>query len=127
MPGSPHSTIPPADVSLLLRVHAERAWLNSELATVLSQLEARAELDANELQAALAYLEVTCLGAALRGAETDDAHARLGRDPERDTLALAQQAFSYYSWLRLVRAALAARVEPFLGASPDQVFPAVRR
>jgi hypothetical protein len=113
----------PADASLLLRVHAERAWLGSELLAVVRQLEAPAALKAGQFHAALAYLEVAWLEATRRAAETDAAHERLERAPDRDALPLVEQALRYHRSLRLMRAALEARVEPFLGGSPDAVAP----
>jgi len=105
------------DTTLLLRVHAEHEWLQGELLALLDQLEDAASLQGNELQAALAYLEVTW-GEELRRAEqTDAAYERLQRACARDATAsaLGTQARGYYRWLRNFRHALAVRVEPYVG------------
>lgn len=107
------------DTTLLLRVHAEHEWLQGELLALLDQLEDAASLQGDELQAALAYLEVTW-GEELRRAEqTDAAFARLQRASTRDAAPspLGTQARGYYRWLRNFRRALAARVEPYMGGA----------
>ena len=68
---------PVSDVCLLLRAHAEQGWLNHELVPIVHQLEHRDSLAEEEVEAALAYLEVLWLEASLRAAETDAAYADL--------------------------------------------------
>jgi hypothetical protein len=107
---------PPTDAALLLRVHAEQQWLQDELVELLGQLEQPAALALDEMQAALAYLEVTWSEALRRAAQTDAAFLRWERrhwaagDGE-----LGAEARSYHRWLRRLRAGLCRRAEPFIG------------
>ena len=107
---------PPSDTALLLRVHAEHEWLHTELVPVLAQLEDPASLQAGELGAALAYLEVTWDEALRRAHDTDAAYEKATGDDQWDptTTVLVGEARRYYGWLRDMRRRLAGRVEAFL-------------
>lgn len=107
---------PFSDATLILRVHAEHQWLSEELGGLLDQLENPASLQADELQAAIAYLEVSWAEERRRARQTDGAYARLECHSDGASgHGLLRQACSYYRWLRGLRATLAERVEPFLG------------
>lgn len=107
----------PSDTALLLRVHSEHRWLQDELAGVLDELEDPTSLSAEQMRAALAYLDVTWSEGVTRARQTDCAYARLelAATAARERGSLIPQAFSYYHWLRSLRESLAERVEPFLG------------
>ncbi len=107
----------PSDTTLLLRVHAEQQWLHTELIPVLEQLEDPSWMGADEMRAALAYLEVTWDEARRRARETDAAHERLTGDDGWDptTTVLVGEARRYYGWLRDMRRRVSTRVAPFLG------------
>src|SRR6476660_10212502 len=47
----------PSDITLLLRVDAERCWLHREVIPVLRQVESSEQLPEEQVGAALAYLE----------------------------------------------------------------------
>jgi hypothetical protein len=110
---------PPTDTALLLRVHAEHQWLHSELLPVLEQVEDPTWSECGELDAAMAYLEVTWAEALQRARETDAAYERLAGDTSWDpaTTVLVGEARRYYGWLRDMRRRLTARVEPLLGSA----------
>jgi hypothetical protein len=72
----PLPTTPP-EISLLLRAHAEQHWLGREVLPVVSQVETREALPADQLPAALAYLEVVWAEAVRRAGDTDGASTRL--------------------------------------------------
>jgi hypothetical protein len=67
----------PPEVSLLLRAHAEQHWLSLEVLPVLDQLETRAGLPEEQVDAALAYLEVAWSEAVRRAGDTDGACTHL--------------------------------------------------
>lgn len=109
--------MPPPDVSLLLRTHAEQRWLSREVIPVLRQVETREDLPEDQFGAALAYLEVIWLEAMLRARETDAACDHLGAcrgDVEDETLC--QRAVRYYSSVKALRHAAARRVAPVLAS-----------
>jgi hypothetical protein len=72
-----HACDPPPDVSLLLLTHAEQHLLHREVLPVVRQLEGE-RLPAEQLPAALAYLEVVWADAAARARATDAALRHLG-------------------------------------------------
>ncbi len=72
----PLPTTPP-EISLLLRAHAEQHWLGREVLPVVTQVETREALPAEQLPAALAYLEVAWAEAVRRAGDTDGAFTRL--------------------------------------------------
>jgi hypothetical protein len=67
----------PADVSLMLRAHAELRSLTREVVPVLRQLETGDGLPDDQRDAALAYLELAWSQARRCAAESDAAHAQL--------------------------------------------------
>jgi hypothetical protein len=107
---------PPADVCLLLRAHAEARWLSAEVVPVLRELE-RDDLPAEQLGAALAYLEVLGIDARGRAAETDAARADL------DAIAPGQQAIHsdarrYHTAVRRLRTTIYRRLDRLI-ATPS--------
>jgi hypothetical protein len=106
-------TSPPADVSLLLRAHAERRWLSREVIPVLRQIETCEDLPEDQLPAALAYLEVIWAEAVGRARETDAERRRLdARDlTEQPLLARARR---YHRVVEALREAVARRVGQLL-------------
>ncbi len=104
-----------SDVCLLLRVHAERGWLDREVLPVLLQLEAQTGIGQEQLEVALAYLEVVWTQARVHACETDATLAWL----ERGSAAthLSERACSYYAAVRSLRDRLDARVSMLLARS----------
>jgi hypothetical protein len=101
----------PPDICLLLRVHGEQRWLVSRVIPALRQLEEPGAIEADELDAALAYLEVLWLEAGLRAAETDAAAAALRAAPAAARAAfLAEKANRYLAAVRRLRHAVDRRV-----------------
>jgi hypothetical protein len=110
----------PPEVSLLLRAHAEQRWLSREVAPVAQQIQTGrcprtgARLPAEQLPAALAYLEVAWLQAAQRAGESDGALTCLdlslpgASSPEAQ--ALATRARRYHATVLTLRASLSQRV-----------------
>jgi hypothetical protein len=113
---------PPSDVSLMLRAHAELRCLSREVIPVLRQVETRDGLPDGQLGAAMAYLEVTWLEARRRAVETDCARRGLaetagdGEPPDPDDGKLYSGACRYYDAVKVLRAAVARRVQPVLSA-----------
>jgi hypothetical protein len=98
------------DVCLLLRAHAELRWLNNELTPVLREIEQRETIAAQQLGAALAYLEVLWIEAGARARETEAARVEL------DALgggehSLAEKARRYHAAVRRLRDGLERRVK----------------
>jgi hypothetical protein len=109
---------PPADVSLLLRSHAEQRWLSREVVAVLRQVERPTQLPEDQHDAAIAYLEVMWLEAKLYANETDAAYDNLDFDDARaDDECLYHKALRYYSAARVLREVVFRRVAPFLAAA----------
>jgi hypothetical protein len=98
----------PADVSLLLRAHAELRCLQREVIPVLRQVQTGEGLPEDQYGAAIAYLEVCWLTARARAYETDTAH-RLLRD-SRGQEELRAGAGHYYDAARRLRSAVGRRV-----------------
>jgi len=110
-----------SDVCLLLRAHAEQGWLNHELLPVLRQLQEREALAEEELDAALAYLEVLWIEASERAAETEAARADLDAAITSLDPGLSREARSYYIAVCALRDSLARHVTRFL-AIPGDAF-----
>jgi hypothetical protein len=100
----------PPDICLLLRVHGEQRWLISKAIPLLRQLEEPGSIPADELGAALAYLEVLWLEAGLRATETDAAAAALDPGDESSSEVLTAKAKRYYAAVRRLRRAVDRRV-----------------
>jgi hypothetical protein len=110
---------PISDVCLLLRAHAEQGWLGHELVPVLRQLEQRDSLPDEQLDAALAYLEVLWLEASQRAAETEAAYADLDAYDTSGERALSREARSYHTAVRALRDSVGHHVAQLLGAPSD--------
>ncbi|HEY3830221.1 MAG TPA: hypothetical protein VGL57_13595 [Solirubrobacteraceae bacterium] len=109
---------PPADVSLLLRAHAERRWLSREVVPVVRQIETTDGLPQEQLPAAVAYLEVIWAEALGRARETETEAERL----RLDVRALAEQpllarAHRYHTTVRTLREVVTRRVAELLAAA----------
>ncbi len=101
----------PPDICLLLRVHGEQRWLVSKVIPALRQLEEPGVVEPDELDAALAYLEVLWLEAGFRATETDAAAAALRAAPAASRAAfLAEKANRYHAAVRRLRRAVDRRV-----------------
>jgi hypothetical protein len=124
---------PPPDVALLLRAHSEQRWLSREVIPVVRQIETGERLPAEQLPAALAYLEVTWAeaaglareaDAALRTLDTFDGIDEEGsgspagrlRHPHGARQPLPARARRYHASVRELRAAVARRVEELIAA-----------
>lgn len=103
----------PSDIRLLLRADAEQCWLHREVIPVLREVEKPDELAAEEVGAALAYLEAMWSEATLRARETDAAHLHL-RSRERAGEVLAGPAARYHDAVRVLREIVAERITPFV-------------
>ncbi len=102
----------PADVSLMLRAHAELRCLQGEVLPVLHQVETGEGLPEDQYGAAMAYLEVCWLTALARAHETDTAHRQL-RD-SRGLDELRAGACRYYEAARALRGTIERRVSCWL-------------
>jgi hypothetical protein len=112
--------VSPPEVSLLLRAHAEQRWLSREVAPVAQQIETGmcprtgAHLPAEQLPAALAYLEVAWLQAVQRAGESDGALTCLDLSlpgaASAEARALAARARGYHATVLALRGSLARRV-----------------
>jgi hypothetical protein len=116
----------PPDICLLLRVHAEQRWLVSKVIPVLRQLEAPGATDLDELEAALAYLEVLWLEAGLRATATDDAAEELRRLAGSAPTLLSEKAERYHAAVRRLRHAVDTRVRAFTAPAPEPAAEARR-
>jgi hypothetical protein len=117
-----------ADVSLLLRAHAEQHWLSREVIPVLRQIETRERLPEEQLPAALAYLEMIWSEAGSRAWETDAARALLSAGSDSGSsqeLALAARASVYGEAVLRLREVVTRRVLPLLAAPFDAGEPSV--
>ena len=112
---------PVSDVCLLLRAHAEQGWLNHELVPILHQLEHRDSFPEEEVEAALAYLEVLWLEASLRAAETDAAYADLEAIDATGERGLSRAARSYHSAVRALRDSVGQHVARLLGPPAESL------
>jgi hypothetical protein len=119
----------PPEVSLLLRAHAEQHWLSREVAPVAQQIETGAcprtgaRLPAEQLPAALAYLEVIWLQAAQRAGDSDGAltclDLSLPAASSPDAQALAARARRYHATVLTLRESLSQRVAPLLAVPAE--------
>lgn len=106
----------PADVSLMLRAHAELRSLTREVVPVLCQLETGSGLPDDQHGAAIAYLEVTWRQARRCASEGDAAHAQLCAHRREDVLLeeaeedLFHGACRYYEAVKALRDAVGRRV-----------------
>jgi hypothetical protein len=116
-------TYPISDVCVLLRAHAEQGWLSHELVPVLRQLEQRDLLPDEQLDAALAYLEVVWADASKRAAETDAAYADLDAFGASGDRALSREARGYHTAVCALRAAVGRQVAQLLGVPSDAPTP----
>ena len=107
------------DVCLLLRAHAEQSWLSHELVPVLRQLEQGDSLPEEQLDAALAYLEVLWDEASQRAAQTEAAHADLDALDTSANRDMSREARSYHAAVRSLRELVANHVAQLLGVSSD--------
>ena len=110
---------PPADVSLLLRAHAEARWLGHEVIPVVRELEHGDALPSEQLGAALAYLEVLWIEARGRAAETDAARAELDAAGPNGNQALHSNARRYHAAVRRLRNTIERRVQRLLTVPSD--------
>jgi hypothetical protein len=115
----PPDQSPPPDVCLLLRAYAEQRWLSREVVPVLRQLELPDALPAEQLGAALAYLEVIWIEARRHAAETDVAFAALDDDLPIAGEALPSKARRYHAAVRSLREAVARHVESLVSSAGD--------
>jgi hypothetical protein len=102
----------PSDIHLLLRADAEQCWLNREVIPVLRDLESREEIPAEEVGAALAYLEAMWSEASVRAQETDAAHSCLAYEGGHE--ALSGAAGRYHAAVCALRGMVGERVAPFV-------------
>jgi hypothetical protein len=114
---SQSSDQPPADVCLMLRAHAEQRWLSREVVPVVRQLQHPDELPEGQLDAALAYLEVTWLEAQRLAAESDAAFAELKAASPGLEESLSGKARRYHAAVRTLREAAARNVAALIPAS----------
>ena len=120
----------PADVSLLLRAHAEQRWLSGEVIPVVRQIERPGELPEEQLPAALAYLEVIWAQAMSRARETESARCDLDQweclaHPwECPAHPLAIRARRCHAAVRTLREAVGRRVALLLAGGPGAGGPA---
>lgn len=106
----------PADVSLMLRAHAELRCLSREVIPVLRQIETRSGLPDDQLGAALAYLEVMWMQARTHAAKTDAAGALLAAGRSEQAQGLSESALAYRTAVTVLRGAVAGRVAALLDA-----------
>jgi len=109
----------PPDMCLLLRVHGEQRWLVSKVIPCLRQLEEPDGVSPDELDAAIAYLEVLWLEAGLRAAETDAAAERLRQAMGSQPAFLAEKAARYHAAVRRLRRAVDRRVRALTAPTPE--------
>jgi hypothetical protein len=113
-------------MALLLRAHSEQHWLSREVIPVVRQLETGERLPAEQLPAAIAYLEVIWMEALGRARETDAELHNLDA-PHLDRCPLVAKARRYHASVRTLREAVARCVAPLLAATaqipPKEVRP----
>jgi hypothetical protein len=111
---------PPSDVCLLLRAHAEQRWLILEVSPVLRQLQQPGSIPEEQLGAALAYLEVLSIEAAMRAAETDATYAQLEACKHAcEDRTLPGIARRYHAAVRTLRDTFARHIAMLLAAPSD--------
>jgi hypothetical protein len=100
----------PADICLLLRVHAEQRWLANKVVPLLRQLEPPGSIVEEDVGAAIAYLEVLWLEAGLRGIETDAAFRKLEGAGEESSALISEKARRYHLAVKRLRGTTGRRV-----------------
>lgn len=125
LPTSPMSPPPPgasptADVSLLLRAHAERRWLSREVIPVVRQIETPEALPEEQLPAALAYLEVIWAEALVRGHATDTARRLLDADGSGEQPLQARAHHDHHA-VENLRDVVARRVARLLAVPQSRI------
>ncbi len=110
----------PPDICLMLRVHGEQRWLISKVIPLVRQLEEPGAIAPEELDAALAYLEVVWLEAGLRATETDAAAAELSDAAGALPSVLSEKADRYHAAVRRLRHAVDRRVRALTAPAPDR-------
>jgi len=101
------------EVCLMLRAHAERRWLDTEVLPVVRELETPGALPDELRGAAASYLEAMWTHAELLAHETEVSHARLKPD-DGDRPQLEDSARRYHASLRHLRENLSVRVAGLL-------------
>jgi hypothetical protein len=106
-----------SDVCLMLRADTEMRCLSREVIPVLRQVETGERLPGDQVDAALAYLEVMWLEAQRRAAATDDAYEELTssiglEDCEQDEVY--GNACRYRTAVVTLRSVVAKRIAPLL-------------
>ncbi len=109
---------PPPDVALLLRAHSEQRWLSREVIPVVRQIETGERLPAEQLPAAVAYLEVIWVEAVGLAREADAALCTLDAF-DMGLQPLPARARCYHACVRELRAAVARRVEALIATPVD--------
>ncbi len=112
-------SVPPSDVCLMLRAHAQQQWLNREVMPVLSDLKDRESVPEDQVAAALAYLEVLWFEASLRAAETDAAFAKLNETAPDAERGLRGQVRRYHDAVGALHEAVERRVMELVAAPAD--------
>lgn len=100
----------PADICLLLRVHAEQRWLANKVVPILRQLEQPGSIAEEDAGAAIAYLEVLWLEAGLRAIETDAAHGKLEGAADESSVLISERGRRYHAAVRRLRETIGRRV-----------------
>lgn len=103
----------PSDIGLLLRAHGEQLWLARQVLPLLRELEQPDAIPEDQLGAALAYLEMLWVDAALRAAETEAALAVLLASDAHGQRFLHAEARKYHAAVHAMREGLARRVARF--------------
>ncbi len=116
----------PPDICLLLRVHGEQRWLVSKVIPALRHLEEPGAIAPEELDAALAYLEVLWLEAGLRASETDAAAGALRSSASQEAF-LAEKANRYHAAVRRLREVVDRRVRAVIAAEGETARGSHRR
>lgn len=121
--------LPPADVAVMLRAHAELHCLTHEVIPVLRQLQAPGALPDEQRGAAIAYLEMAWLAAGRHAAETDTARRQLAGLAAAENGHIAEDdelwghACRYYEAVSELRDVVARRVTLVLRATRNGVDP----
>ena len=100
----------PADICLLLRVHAEQRWLANKVIPILRQVEQPGTIAEEDAGAAVAYLEVIWLEAGLRAIETDTAYGKLEGAGDESSILVSEKARRYHAAVRRLRETIGRRV-----------------
>jgi hypothetical protein len=119
-PSDPTSNaIPPSEVCLLLRAHAQQNWLNREVLPVLNELRDRDSSPEEQVEAAVAYLEVLWIEASMRAAETDAAFAQLNASSNDSDNRLHEQVRRFHAAVLTLHRAVESRVRELISAPFD--------